>query len=180
MARPHLVVLDGIIAMEGDGPSGGKPRSMNMILSGKDAVAIDSCVADIIGLNPVDIPVIREAALLGLGEVDMAKIEILGDDINSFMVKDFLLPQTTPLELIPKGIAKGIASFIKFKLIINPDTCRKCMLCKVSCPAGAILFDGNILKVDHNKCVRCMCCHEVCPYKAIHIKRNFLTKLVWG
>ncbi|MDD5428906.1 MAG: 4Fe-4S binding protein, partial [Candidatus Omnitrophica bacterium] len=106
-------------------------------------------------------------------------IELTGDSIDTFMVADFKLPQTA-LRLIPKCLANTVASLIKFKPGIDTNICRRCNLCKTTCPVGAIEIRPHACTIDYNKCVRCLCCHEVCPYKAIKIKRNILAKLVWG
>ena len=180
IASAHLTILDGITAMEGDGPSGGKPRDLGLIMAGADAVAIDACVARIIGLEPFDALVTKEAFGMGLGEADLGKIDLSGDDINNFIVKDFKLPQTAAFKSIPKGLVNAVAGLIKFKPSIDINVCTRCNLCKTTCPVNAIEIGKDLCKIDYKKCVRCLCCHEVCPYKAISIKRNILTKLVWG
>ena len=180
IARPQLTILDGITAMEGDGPSGGKPRNLNLIMAGADGVAIDACASRIIGLDPFDVMVTREAYGMGLGEADIGKIEMAGDDMNDFIVRDFKLPQTAIFKLIPKGLVNAVAGLIKFKPSIDINICAKCNLCKITCPVNAIEIEKNSCRIDYKKCVRCLCCHEVCPYKAISIKRNILAKLVWG
>ncbi|OGW93396.1 MAG: hypothetical protein A3K16_01615 [Omnitrophica bacterium RIFCSPLOWO2_01_FULL_45_24] len=180
IARPHLTIVDGIIAMEGDGPSSGAIRKMNLIMAGMDAVAIDSCLAKIMGVKPLDILVTKEAYEAKLGEADMSKIEVMGDDLDTFIAKDFKLPQTTPLKFLPRSVMNGIASLIKFKPYIDIGICRRCNLCKIACPVSCIEIEKNYCRIDYKKCVRCLCCHEVCPYRAISIKRNILTKMVWG
>ncbi|MFA6142869.1 MAG: DUF362 domain-containing protein [Candidatus Omnitrophota bacterium] len=180
ISKPHLSIVDAITAMEGDGPSGGKPKNMHMVMAGSDGIAIDSCLAKIVGLEPLDIFVTKEAHILGLGESDLSKIEIVGDDVNSFIKGDFKLPQTTPLKYIPKSLAHGVASIIRFKPFIDTNVCTRCNLCKVTCPVNCIEIEENYCRVDYKRCIRCLCCHEVCPYKAISIKRNILTKLIWG
>src|SRR3989338_1224665 len=180
IARPHLTIVDGIIAMEGDGPSSGAIRKMNLIMAGMDAVAIDSCLAKIMGVKPLDILVTKEAYEAKLGEADMSKIEVMGDDLDTFIAKDFKLPQTTPLKFLPRSVMNGIASLIKFKPYIDIGICRRCNLCKIACPVSCIEIEKNYCRIDYKKCVRCLCCHEVCPYRAIRIKRNILTKMVWG
>lgn len=180
IAKPRLTVVDGVVAMEGDGPSSGALRKLNLIMAGEDAVAIDSCIARIIGLSPLDILVTKEAYEMGLGEADLSRIEILGDSIEDFILKDFKLPQTTPLKILPKTILNSIAALVKFKPVIERDLCRKCNLCRVSCPVDAIMADKDFCRINYQTCVRCLCCHEVCPYRAVSIKRNILTKLIWG
>ncbi len=180
IARPRLSVLDGILAMEGDGPAAGTPKRMNFVMAGDDAVSIDACVSAIIGVSPSDILTTRQCHGMGLGEADLAKIQILGDDITGFIDAGFRLPRTTPLKMIPRSIAGGLSSLIRFKPYIITDKCARCNLCKVTCPVSAIEIKKERCRIDYSKCVRCLCCHEVCPYKAIKIKRNFLTKMVWG
>lgn len=180
IAKPHLTVIDGIAAMEGDGPSSGIIRKMNLIMAGTDAVAIDACLAKIMGLEPLDILVTKEAYRMELGEADLARIEILGDRLDDFITKDFKLPQTTPLKFLPKGVMNTIATLIKFKPYIDSGLCKRCNLCKVTCPVNCITIEKDYCEIDYKKCVKCLCCHEVCPYKAICIKRNILTKMVWG
>ena len=180
VSRPHLSIVDGITAMEGDGPSAGRQRSMNLIMAGTDAVAIDSCLAKIVGLEPLDILVTKEAYNMKLGEADLSKIEILGDSIKNFAVEDFKLSQTTLLKYVPKSIARGVASIIRFKPYIDANICARCNLCKITCPVNCIEIERDYCSVDYKKCIRCLCCHEVCPYKAISIKRNIITKMIWG
>jgi len=180
ISRPRLTVLDAIVAMEGDGPAAGNPRNMNLVMASEDAVAIDSCISTIVGLNPQDILVTREAYQLGLGETDISRIELLGEHITNFITSDFKLPQTMPLRLIPKAIANSVATLVRFKPYIESALCARCNLCKITCPVDAIEIEKDRCKIDYKKCVRCLCCHEVCPYKAIRIKRNVLTKLIWG
>ena len=180
ITKPHLTIVDGIIAMEGDGPSSGVIRKMDLIMAGEDAVAIDSCLAKIMGLVPLDILITMEAYKAKLGEADLSKIEVSGDPLDAFVAKDFKLPQTTPLKYLPKSVMDCVASLIRFKPYIDNEACRRCNLCKLTCPVHCIEIEKRYCLIDYKKCVKCLCCHEVCPYRAISIKRNILTKMVWG
>ncbi|MDD3905881.1 MAG: DUF362 domain-containing protein [Candidatus Omnitrophica bacterium] len=181
IAKPDLTILDGIVAMEGDGPSAGVPRQMGVVMAGSDGVAIDTCAALLIGVAPLDILVTKESAALGLGEADPARIEITGDGMERFVAEDFKLPQTTiALRLLPHSVARSVAGLIKFKPYIDDKICARCNLCKSTCPVSAITITPGACRIDYKKCIKCLCCQEVCPYKAISIKRNILTKLVWG
>jgi uncharacterized protein (DUF362 family)/Pyruvate/2-oxoacid:ferredoxin oxidoreductase delta subunit len=180
ITKPHLTIVDGIVAMEGDGPSSGVIRKMNLVMASEDAVAIDSCLAKIMGLPPLDILVTREACESKLGEADLSKIEALGDSLDAFVAKDFKLPQTTPLKYLPKNVLDCVASLIRFKPYIDDKACARCNLCKLTCPVNCIEIEKDHCSIDYKKCIRCLCCHEVCPYRAISIKRNILTKMMWG
>ncbi len=179
LTRPDLTIVDAIVSMEGDGPASGNLRETNFVMASLDAVAVDSILAKLVGLEPLDLAVTRVCYENGLGEADLSKIEIAGDDINSFVMPDFKLPQTKLLKMIPRAIINKAASFIKFKPVINVEACKRCNLCKLTCPVHAITIEGDTCEIHYKKCVRCLCCAEVCPYRAIYIKRNILAKMVW-
>ena len=62
-AKPVLTIVDGIIAMQGDGPgTSGKLRDLNLLLASTDCVSVDSVMALIMGLEPFDILTTKEAA----------------------------------------------------------------------------------------------------------------------
>jgi uncharacterized protein (DUF362 family) len=60
--RPHFVIADGIVGMEGDGPLNGIARKMNSILLSDDPVAADFRLARLLGFEPRGIKHVREAA----------------------------------------------------------------------------------------------------------------------
>ena len=53
--------------------------SPNIILVGKDAFAVEAIGAHMVGFNPLEMPVLLEAAERGLGEINPDKIKIYGD-----------------------------------------------------------------------------------------------------
>lgn len=65
--KPHIIVVDGIIGMEGRGPVGGIPVKLNTLIFGKDVVAVDHLIARIIGLNPNSVKYLVDAKKRGLG-----------------------------------------------------------------------------------------------------------------
>ncbi len=79
----HLVVVDGIVGMEGMGPVFGEAVEMNLILAGKDMVAVDAVVGKTMGFEPEEVLITMYAAERGLGEADLDKIEIVGQSIDS-------------------------------------------------------------------------------------------------
>src|SRR5512136_618585 len=78
--KPALTVIDGFIGMEGRGPSGGTPVKMDLIITGKDAVATDATAARVMGFEPAEIAHIRKAYEKGLGNID--DIEVLGSKLD--------------------------------------------------------------------------------------------------
>jgi uncharacterized protein (DUF362 family) len=80
--KPQLAVVDAIICQEGVGPIFGKPVEMNLIVTGKDLVAVDATCARIIGYEPAETLLTVNAAARGLGVMDPDKIEILGEPLD--------------------------------------------------------------------------------------------------
>jgi len=74
--RPHFVIADGIVGMEGDGPLNGTPKYLNTVLLADDPVAADSRLAAMIGFQPDQVRHIREAGLF-LGNMPRERISYL-------------------------------------------------------------------------------------------------------
>ncbi|MBC3887766.1 DUF362 domain-containing protein [Acetobacterium paludosum] len=91
-----LVIVDAVIGMEGQGPHAGTPIEMNLIVAGADTVAVDSVACSIMGFEPMEIPAIRCAGTEGQGEIDLNKIEVVGNSIESVM-KHFKRPGGDPI-----------------------------------------------------------------------------------
>ena len=98
--KADLTFVDGLIAMEGQGPHAGTPKEMNLLIAGVDTVAVDAVAAYVMGFETVEIPAVRIAATDGLGVRDFDKIEIVGvpmEAVRSF----FKRPMNDPVGLIP-------------------------------------------------------------------------------
>ena len=87
LLRPRLFIMDGIMAMEGNGPRGGDPRRLSLLLLSDDPVALDATVCRIIGLDPALVPTITWGDAWGLGTA--TDIELIGDPLESFHVPGF-------------------------------------------------------------------------------------------
>jgi uncharacterized protein (DUF362 family)/Pyruvate/2-oxoacid:ferredoxin oxidoreductase delta subunit len=175
--KPHLVLMDGIVAMDGDGPSAGRLRPAGILIAGADSVAVDSVFSRLAGIKPLDILTTKEAYRRGLGEADINNIEVLGEKIGENLMKGFKLPSSKFVMSMPVFIMNFMAKLIKFRVYIDPRLCRKCKICAETCPVSAIGIDEKKSEINSDKCIRCMCCHEVCPYKAIELKSNVVAKI---
>ncbi len=179
LRKPDLTILDGVVAMEGEGPgSSGSLRSIDLVLASADALAVDMVLSSVMGISPCDIPTNREAFQRGLGQKDLASVEILGDDLKNFVVKDFKLPKTTYLTKMPKwlmGISKKI---LLMRPCVRHKRCQVCGLCQKICPVRAIRLENKRIRIDNKKCIMCLCCQEICPHNAIAIKKNIILQLL--
>jgi len=78
--RPALALMDGTVALEGNGPKSGHPRIADRILCSRDPVALDVVQARCMGLDPATIPHLARCAERGIGVCDPRAIEIRGLD----------------------------------------------------------------------------------------------------
>ena len=95
--KPHLIVVDALIAMEGDGPHAGTPAGLNLLMAGTDAVAVDSVAARIMGIDPTEVLSLCLAQGMGYGIWDEKEIQILGRPIDE--VRRTFLRACAPLKL---------------------------------------------------------------------------------
>lgn len=175
--KPHLSIMDGIVAMEGDGPAGKDLRNLGLILASNDAVSMDAVMAKIIGLEPFNIHTTFLAHKRGIGVGDLNSIEILGEKIEELIVKDFKLPNPSILCRVPPFLSKFLFNLIQLWPYIDEEICKKCEICSKSCPQKTITINEKRSVINYKNCIRCLCCYEVCPYQAISIRRNFWAKL---
>ena len=75
---PHLAVIDGFEGMEGTGPNSGSRVDWKIALAGTDPVAVDSQSTWLMGFEPESLAHIQYSHSLGLGEIDLAKIQVRG------------------------------------------------------------------------------------------------------
>nr|MBU1328484.1 DUF362 domain-containing protein [Candidatus Omnitrophota bacterium] len=176
IVKPNLVLMDGIVSMDQDGPSSGRLRNSGLLIAGEDSVAIDAVFAELVGIKPLSVATTRKAYETKLGEADLRNIEVLGENIKDSLINDFEIPGKLGLAVILGPFAKFAAGFVKFGPYINKRLCKKCMICRDSCPVQAITIDLKISNINLKKCIRCMCCHEVCQYKAVGLKKNLLAR----
>ncbi|TET41684.1 MAG: DUF362 domain-containing protein [Elusimicrobia bacterium] len=172
-----LVILDGIVAMEGNGPAGGVPRKVGAILASRNLVALDFVACQLIGYkNPFAIPTNRIAVerkffLPG-------NMEILGEKIEDLQVKDFKrIPQDVS-QKIPLFLLKWLKSLLSAKPKIIDELCNRCFHCLENCPVKCVEKnkDGKP-SIHYSDCIRCFCCQELCSQGAIITERPWLVKL---
>jgi len=175
--RPQLTIMDGIIAMEGEGPAAGNLRRLGVILTSQDTVAVDAVATKIIGLNPMDIHTTRYSDERGLGVGNLQNIEVIGERIDDVTVPDFK-PPASAVNALARRMPRVLPRFILDQLSIKPSViehrCSGCSECEKICPVGAISVSGETAKIDYSICIQCMCCHEVCRFNAIVPKQSII------
>jgi len=180
LLKPRLFIMDGIMAMEGNGPRGGRPRSMKVLLFSSDPVALDATVCRIVGLRPETIPMLELGMKSRLGTYRSEEIELVGDDIGLFVTADFDVKKVSEVRLIKMpGL---LTNLLVTKPIIKNEGCVKCGVCINVCPVTPKALDWRDSDRDqtpvynYNRCIRCYCCQELCPEGTIVLKTPVLRR----
>ncbi len=174
--KPKLQIMDAVMAMEGDGPTSGRPKAMNAVLAGTSPYAVDAVAARLMRLDPMRVTTLQAAARRKL--LDINGIEVVGESVESMAVRDFALPYTFVHAASGSILRKATASAIsclgldRARPEVSPS-CKGCGACAKSCPAEAINIVSKRALIDRSKCIECYCCHEMCTNKAIELRKNF-------
>ncbi|MBU3113343.1 DUF362 domain-containing protein [Clostridium lacusfryxellense] len=186
VVKTSFAILDGIIAMEGNGPKSGTPKKMDTIIMGQCLTAVDSVAVRLIGYKDVlKLPFLKEAYDAKWGAVLPEDIEVLGEKIESMKCKDFKLSRKGgSFYFINPSVNHFLTSMIAPNPVVIEDKCIGCKRCNEVCPRKpeviSFIEKGNkvIPQWDYSKCIRCFCCQELCPKGAIETKYKALGKLL--
>jgi formate hydrogenlyase subunit 6/NADH:ubiquinone oxidoreductase subunit I len=186
--KPRLYVMDGIQAMEGNGPSGGRPKQMNVILISTDPIALDATVCRLINIDPEFVPTVKYGMESGAGTFRSEEIQLLGDDFERLQCPSFDIKRKAIRGYDPKrgGITRFVNNRLVPKPVIKAETCTFCGTCITMCPAQPKALDWFREHKDrppvynYERCIRCYCCQEVCPEGAIELKKPVLRRLFGG
>lgn len=187
---PRLHIMDGVVAMEGNGPTSGTPVSMNMLLFSADPVALDSLFAALVHLSPAAVPTCVSGQREGLGVMDTAEITVRTPD-GDLSVTQAVERYGKPEFNVFRGVMKKgflfkvmpLLPFLQHRPRVDHTKCVACGICEESCPVpekAVHAGHGQKARYDYRKCIRCYCCQEMCPAKAIEVYRNPLSRLLSG
>ena len=179
--KPRLYIMDGIMAMEGNGPRGGRTVPMNTLLFSEDPVALDAVACRLVDLDPKNVPTSETGREWGLGTYLEEEIEILGDRLEDLINRNFDVSRKPFRDILPTGTISFIKNLIIPRPVIDKTVCVMCGACVRACPADPKALDwkmGNTAKppeYTYRRCIRCYCCQEICPEGAIFVKDSAFT-----
>jgi uncharacterized protein (DUF362 family)/ferredoxin len=181
LLRPRLFVIDGIVAMEGNGPQSGHPRSMNVLLLSDDPVALDATICRLVNLDPHLVPTIGYGEAFGLGSA--ALIDLVGDPLEPLIAPDFDVDRSLRPAVDHHGGVRRVARCLVVpRPVIRAAACTRCGTCVRVCPvtpkAVEFVDDGSPPVHRYDRCIRCYCCQELCPEGAIEIEVPLLGRLI--
>ena len=185
--KPRLSLMDGILAMEGDGPgSSGTPRQAGLLLAAANPLALDTAAGAIMNLPRQDNPVLLAAERRGLTPCRMEDVELIGGTVEELRMADYKFPASTKSNLMDflGPLARPAERLCKKALSQTPRIdgakCVGCGICAKSCPGQAIAMTapGKKARISQNACIHCYCCHELCPQRAVELHQSWLGRLL--
>lgn len=188
--KPVLSIVDGVVGMDGNGPTMGNPKPMGLLAASRSPHALDLVCAELIGLRRQDVPTLEAAYERGLIPASWQQLDISGD-IDAFRVPDFdRIAQKNDVVffgdmLMGQGknpFKKALGAVMQKALRSRPDPekaeCVGCGQCAQICPAKAIEMRDKLPRIDRGKCIRCFCCQEFCPKGAMKAVRPVIARIL--
>ncbi len=181
--KPDLTIVDGSVGQDGEGPLYGDKADLQVLVAGRDSLAVDLVCCQVVGVKPRDIPHLK----LALEQFGKPSWTLAGEDVG--VIKKFRLPEQKvlyrfifwmmyPLDYPYTWIAERGKHFcttlygtglVGTRPQIQEDKCTRCGICVEACPLPNVI-DIKTLKVNYSTCQRCLLCYEACPEQAISVK----------
>jgi uncharacterized protein (DUF362 family)/Pyruvate/2-oxoacid:ferredoxin oxidoreductase delta subunit len=185
--RPALTILDGVIGMDGEGPTSGSPYPYGIVAGAEDALTLDFHLCRMMGARLEDYPLWQAAAARNMPQCRLSGDDLAGDFQAGHVWKGVDIRKLDSLNLLPLLPALFKLPFgglleraLTSRPLHVPSRClgaARCGRCIAVCGAKALGAGGTSLRIDYRKCIRCYCCHEMCPAKAIELKEGLWMKI---
>lgn len=182
LTKEHITYsfIDGILGMDGAGPSAGRVRKFGLLLGSKSISALDYVASRLMGFQLKDVPYLwtalhKDGQLISEIQIPTSFQHFKLSDVDIRTVK----MSNKVLRYIPKIVRYPFQRLYDRCPVIT-SRCQKCGICVTSCPAKAISPPDrlNFPVIDRSKCIKCLCCHEMCSYEAIDIHKTLLARLL--
>lgn len=183
---PRLHLMDAVVGMEGEGPSGGEPVQIGLLLAGACPFTLDLVAAALVGIKPEEVPTITVSIERDYISGKISDVRLLGDPVSLPRLRFCLPPKARDFDLLkansrrlPEWLTTSVNRRLRPSPGFSPEICIGCGECSRVCPAGAISMDKKLPLPDLDKCIRCFCCQELCPQRAVKINRPWLGRLLF-
>ena len=181
--KPGLTIVDGSVGQDGEGPLYGDKADLQVLVAGRDSLAVDLVCCQLVGVKPRDIPHLK----LALEQLGKPSWTLVGEEVG--VIKKFRLPAQKPLYrfifwmMYPldypynwiAGHGKHFCTLLYSTGLvgtrpqIKEESCTRCGICVEACPLPNVI-DLKSLQVNYSTCQRCLLCYDACPENAISVK----------
>ncbi|WRS27138.1 DUF362 domain-containing protein [Oscillospiraceae bacterium MB08-C2-2] len=183
LVAPGVTILDAVVAMEGDGPSSGTPRTVGLTLASTSPHALDLGLCHMMDMRPDEVFTVALGIERGLIPPAFDPACLVGEPEAFSVITDFKKPASRSTDFsdnMPAFLRRPMAfireRFLAPRPVIHRTGCIGCGKCAESCPAKVITLRERKAYINYKGCIRCFCCHEMCPVKTIHISQSKLMK----
>jgi ferredoxin len=176
---PALHIADGVVGMEGDGPSGGRPVALGFLAAAADGVALDMTLCRLLRVNPVSVPYLAQLAPDEDSRARYARVAVAGTPLEDLAPPGFALPRLTAARLLPRPLIRLVERFFWIRPSFS-ERCVRCGRCVEACPVQALaLPEGcRTAVLAPARCIGCCCCHEICPEGAVTMTPSAVLRLL--
>lgn len=172
-----LHVIDGIVGMEGEGPTNGKPKAIGKLIASANPYLLDY-VATSLFCNAMTQPLLQKAQARGL--LDISQLDFDMDSWSQYYITKFKrvdVIATNGFLNLPQWLARMLKSNLTQKVKIRKKVCRACRKCVEHCPNKAISIVNKKAHITQKNCIRCYCCQELCPFDAVALKKPLVYRV---
>jgi uncharacterized protein (DUF362 family)/Pyruvate/2-oxoacid:ferredoxin oxidoreductase delta subunit len=181
--KPDLTIVDGSVGQDGEGPLYGEKADLQVLVAGRDSLAVDLVCCQLVGVNPRDVPHLR-LAVEQLGKPSWIRVGEAAGVIKQFRLPEqkalyrFIFWLMYPLDYPYSWIAERGRHFcttlygtglVGTRPQIDEASCTRCGTCVETCPLADVI-DLKTLRVNYKTCQRCLLCYEACPEDAISVR----------
>lgn len=178
--KADVHIIDGVLGMEGDGPAGGTPREVGLVLASEDPYGLDLALCRLMGMDPERVPTVLAAEEAGLAGRSVDPWQLHGEESLWQPLPGFATPGSYTERVdfsnrLPGFLQRMMPLVTRVaspKPRIKRDQCIGCGKCAEICPRQVITVEKGKARIAYKNCIHCFCCHEMCPVKAIGIRQN--------
>lgn len=194
--RPHLILVDGLVGMEGNGPGDGQPFRLGQLIASDNAFVNDLVVSRLMGVPwrevpylaravearvihpalPVEVeaevpvlrPILRAPRRSKLAELsELGSLRFLKLAVRPLVERPRVAEAAYKLKIVQDVYSRTDDTITGF--VRNPAVCGDCRKCEEVCPTQIPLARIGLEPMDKD-CVGCMYCWWVCPQQAITLR----------
>ena len=165
--KPDIHIVDGVMAMEGTGPSRGKPVKMGIIVSGRNPWLIDSVCSRLMSFSPAEVPYLRLSRRNNANNSDIKNIEW---PVNTAGIsRKFERPEASLASLINSPVYRKFFVKLRYQRLLfrffSLDLISKFLYLIKARQDLFMKQDSNISSISFNKskCTGCHLCLDYCP-----------------